>query len=108
MSLRSRSHVKASIFLTRDVHLFIHNYIRSLLNIIIRPSLMVRTRLEPATYCSRINVINVRSYSVYIVNIHSNTLLDEYHISYVYECYLIRWMFYFVVYCHMACEEVDI
>ena len=36
MSLRSRSHVKASMVLTRAAHLFIHNYIRSLLNIIVR------------------------------------------------------------------------
>ena len=40
MSLRSRSHVKASMFLTtRADHLFIHNYIRSLLNNILRPIL---------------------------------------------------------------------
>ena len=32
MSLQSRSHVKASMVLTRTDHLFIHNYIRSLLN----------------------------------------------------------------------------
>ena len=32
MSLRSRSRVKASMVLTRADHLFIHNYIRSLLN----------------------------------------------------------------------------
>ena len=37
MSLRSRSHVKASMVLTRADHLFIHNYIRSLLNNILRP-----------------------------------------------------------------------
>ena len=41
MSLRSRSHVKASKVLTRSDHLFIHNYIRSLLNIILRPILKV-------------------------------------------------------------------
>ena len=35
MSLRSRSHVKASMVLTRADHLFIHNYIRSLLNSIL-------------------------------------------------------------------------
>ena len=35
MSLRSRSHVKASMVLTRADHLFIHNYIRSLLNNIV-------------------------------------------------------------------------
>ena len=39
ISLRSRSHVEASIFLTRADHLFIHNYIRSLLNNILRPIL---------------------------------------------------------------------
>ena len=36
MSIRSRSHVKASVVLTRADHLFIHNYIRSLLNNILR------------------------------------------------------------------------
>ena len=40
MSLRSRSHVKESMVLTRADHLFIHNYIRSLLNNILRPILM--------------------------------------------------------------------
>ena len=50
MSLRSRSHVKSYIVLTRDDHLFIHNYIRSLINIICRPILMVRTRLEPTLW----------------------------------------------------------
>ena len=42
MSLRSRSNVKASMVLTRYNHLFIHNYIISLLNIIVRPILMIR------------------------------------------------------------------
>ena len=41
MSLRSYSQVKASVVLMRADHLFIHNYIRSLLNIILRPILMV-------------------------------------------------------------------
>ena len=49
ISLRSRSHVKASIVLTRADHLCIHNYIRSLLNNSVRTMLMVRTRLEPAS-----------------------------------------------------------
>ena len=39
MSLRSRSHVKASMVLMRADHLFILNYIRSLLNNILRPIL---------------------------------------------------------------------
>ena len=34
MSIRSRSHVKTVMFLTRADHIFIHNYIRSHLNII--------------------------------------------------------------------------
>ena len=51
ISLRSRSRVKASTVLNRADYLFIHNYIRSLLNIILRPILIVRTRLEPASYC---------------------------------------------------------
>ena len=36
ISLRSRSRVKAYMVLTRADHLFIHNYIRSLLNIILK------------------------------------------------------------------------
>ena len=51
MSIRSRYHVKASIVLTRADNVLIHNYIRSLLNIMLRPILMVRTRLEPSSYC---------------------------------------------------------
>ena len=49
ISLRSRSRVKASMVLTRDDHLFIHNYVelRSHLNNIIIPILMFRMRLEP-------------------------------------------------------------
>ena len=40
MSLRSGSRVKASMVLKRVDHLTIHNYIRSLLNIILRPKLL--------------------------------------------------------------------
>ena len=36
MSLRSRSHVNTPMVLTRADHLFIRNYIRSLLNIMLR------------------------------------------------------------------------
>ena len=50
MSLRIRSHVKASTVLTRADQLCIHNYIRSLLNNIQRPILLVRTGFEPASY----------------------------------------------------------
>ena len=47
MSLRSSSRVNASMVLTRADYLFIHNYIRSHLNIILRPILMVRRVLNP-------------------------------------------------------------
>ena len=46
MSLRSRSHVKESRVLTRFDHLFIQNYIISILNIILRPKLLVQTGLN--------------------------------------------------------------
>ena len=52
MSLRSHSHVKVSIVLTRANNLFIQNYIRLLLNIILRPILIVRMGLELASYRS--------------------------------------------------------
>ena len=42
---------KASMVLTRADHLFKHNYIRSLLNIILRTIIMIRTGLEPSSYC---------------------------------------------------------
>ena len=41
MSIRSRSHVKASMVLTRADHLFTPIYIRSLLNNILRHILMI-------------------------------------------------------------------
>ena len=44
MAIRSRSHVTAYMVLMNADHLFIHNYIRSLLDIIL-------TGLEPASYC---------------------------------------------------------
>ena len=47
MSLRSRSYAKASMVLTRADHLFINNYIRSLLNNILRHMLMVRRGSNP-------------------------------------------------------------
>ena len=48
---RSRSRIKASVVLMRADYLCIHNYIRSLILTILRPILMVRTRLESASYC---------------------------------------------------------
>ena len=40
ISLPSRSHVKASMVLIRVDYLFIHNYIRSLLNNILKQTLL--------------------------------------------------------------------
>ena len=39
------------MILTRSDHIFIHNYIRSLLNNILRPILMVRIGFETVSYC---------------------------------------------------------
>ena len=50
MSLRSHSYVKASMVLTRTDHLFIHHYIRSLLNNMLIPICIVRTGLESVPY----------------------------------------------------------
>ena len=48
ISLRNCSLVEASMVLTRDDHLFIHNNIRSLQKIILRPILFVRSGLKPS------------------------------------------------------------
>ena len=50
MFLGSRSHIKASMVLTRADNLCIHTYIRSVINNIVRSILMVRVWLEPASY----------------------------------------------------------
>ena len=50
MSFRSRSRVKASVVLTRVDYLCTF-YIKSLLNIILRPILVVRIWFVPAPYC---------------------------------------------------------
>ena len=54
MSLRSRSHVNASMVSTREDHLFIYNYIILLMKIILRPILLVHMGLDPlpTTYVS--------------------------------------------------------
>ena len=46
MSLRSRSHVRAYIVLTKYDHIFIHNYISSLLNIIVISPVFARKWLQ--------------------------------------------------------------
>ena len=66
MSLRSRS-LKASIVLTSAGHLFIHNYIISLLNNILRPILMVRyiyIGLSTFHVCDAL-FVSILSYNVY-------------------------------------------
>ena len=50
MSLRSHSHINASMILMRADYLFIHNYVRSLLNIILIPIIMFSMGLEPTTW----------------------------------------------------------
>ena len=47
MSIRCRSHVKASMVLTIAIHFYIYYYIRSLLNIILRPTLMIGRGSNP-------------------------------------------------------------
>ena len=59
MSLRSRSHVKASMVLTRADKLCIHNYIRSLLNNILRPILKARTLPHPTVCVSDLSNIYI-------------------------------------------------
>ena len=49
MSLRNRGPVKVSMVSTRAVHLCIHNYIGSLLNIIAIHILLARMRIEPVS-----------------------------------------------------------
>ena len=51
MSLRSPSHFKASMVLTITDYLFIHNYIRSLLNFILKPISIIQAGLESMTVC---------------------------------------------------------
>ena len=51
MSLRNRFHVKAFMDLTRADNLFIHNYIISLLNNMLRLILLVLKGPEPVSYC---------------------------------------------------------
>ena len=50
MSLRSPSHIKASMVLTIGEHLCIPNHIRYLLTIILIPILIILTRLEPESW----------------------------------------------------------
>ena len=46
ISLRNCYHVNSSMVLTRANHLFIHNYIRSLFNIILRHVLLAQTMID--------------------------------------------------------------
>ena len=62
MSLRSRSHVKASVVLTRADYLFIPNYIRSL-KYYFKTYFLVWTRLELASYCLRVRHLSQPSHA---------------------------------------------
>ena len=73
MYLRSHSHVKVSMVLTRAGNLFIHNYIRSLLTIILIPILMVRSRLEPALYTVRKKSFLYHRKRVFQVSLYYNS-----------------------------------
>ena len=63
MYIRSRSHVKASVVLTRAGHLCIHIIIKSLINIIA----MVRMGLEPPTRGNQYDVGSTSYSSILIV-----------------------------------------
>ena len=70
MCLQSLSYVRASMVLTRADQLFIHNYMRSLLNIILRPILMIRTRLM-CPYCMYVcRLSKLRHTGSYVYTIH--------------------------------------
>ena len=83
ISLRSRSHVKASVVLTRADHLFIHNYIISLLNIILISIVMVLRWHEPVSYRT--------SYTACVSDVlatepHSQLYIYIYIYIYIYVC----------------------
>ena len=63
--LRIRSHVKASMVLTRADHLFTHNYIRSLINIILRHIIMFWVGFEPSSIASYCIYIYIYIYTMY-------------------------------------------
>ena len=98
--------------LTRADYLFIHNYIRSLLNNMLIPILMVRTGFEPASY-SYIYIyiyISIILYNLYITliiiiiipNLFSLNEPNEFHmeiIGYIISVFhihtIILYIFYF-------------
>ena len=81
MSLQNSSDVMASMILTRTDHLFIHNYIRSLLNIILRPILMVRTRLESGSYdLTYLPTEPHRQYTIIFIYTFINKIIIKYNI----------------------------
>ena len=80
MSLRSRSHVNASIIVMRPDDLCINNYIISFLNNILRPILMVRTRLEPVSYRMCVLRLNQLSYTgSWLIRIYIYINLIQYY-----------------------------
>ena len=81
ISLRSPSHVKALVVLTRSDHICINNFIISLLNIILRPILMVQTRLEPVSYCLCVWLLSQLSH---VGSFHTHTHTHTYIYIYIY------------------------
>ena len=69
VSLLSCSHVKTFMALTRADHLFIHNYIRSLLNIILRHIVIVRTIrviIEKKVFLDTLHLIAIEILRIYV------------------------------------------
>ena len=56
MSLGGRSRVNAFMIVTRVDHYFIHNYIKSLLNISLRPISLIKIQSQCSTYVSDVYI----------------------------------------------------
>ena len=78
MSLRSHYHVKASMVLTRYDNLLVYTYIRLLLNNIIIPILMVRTKLIPKLLKIYVVEYPLTQYNI-ILNHNKTKLLYNIH-----------------------------
>ena len=75
------SHIRASIVLTRADHLFINNYIRLLLNIILRPIFMIYIYIYIYIYMIRnsfsIKILLISSI-FYLTNVIYHSNIDHY------------------------------
>ena len=68
--------------LMRADHLFLHNYIRSLLNNIIRPIIIILKRLESASFCLCVRRFSQLSYTgsyiyIYIIYIYITSTFNS-------------------------------